>query len=707
MKKFIIVVILFLSYSLNATNVYYFQDNDSTTNRNDTSAIKNQKTLNELIVTEKRFTNENGVYGFDVEKVKPIVNIMGETDVVRFVTTLPGISSGMEGGLSYFVRGGNNGNNRIELDNVPVYGSTHFFGLVSSFQSEYISSVDFHTSNFPITSGNFTSSLMQIKSIKPDSIKYHGSLSVSPYILGLSSNGKINNKLGYVVGGRYSLLGLEYNLLQKLIKTETNVDLKTDVGDIFVKMTYDLNKNNQFYLEGYYSNDYLSVWVESMELILNWNNSFINFDWNYLISPYLKLHSFAYIDNYFSAQGQKNTDEYRELKIKSQIQEVNLQSELYYNYHSWKIISGIKTKYNHYMPAAENILSGKDNQNTFNDTYNSKLIDLFCSSTYTFHSYDFSIGVKQGFYKSGTYFTNPLELKLNTFWKIDKHSSLYAGYDYLTQNQHTLEGLPLGWSIDLIVPASIKLPVEKSRQLYIGHNTHYEKISSSFGVFYKTMDNLVSYKNPSNLFGVQNSDWQDQISVGKGKSYGLEVYLEKHGEWWNGSLSYTLSNTTRQFNEINDGKVFPFKFDRRHILNANSKVQVYKNSKKKSFRFINLSISYSTGNHATVQQGWYEGVDNPYWSSFSSGDISGSMNTNMYNKRLMASVNGYTLPDYFRIDIGYSSIKKAKKNTSEFYVGIYNVLNRHNPYLIFYDDNQWKQFSLLPIIPTISYKISF
>ena len=73
----------------------------------------------------------------------------------------------------------------------------------------------------------------------------------------------------------------------------------------------------------------------------------------------------------------------------------------------------------------------------------------------------------------------------------------------------------------------------------------------------------------------------------------------------------------------------------------------------------------------------------------------------------MSSVNGYTLPDYFRIDLGYSSIKKAKKNTSEFYVGIYNVLNRHNPYLIFYDDNQWKQFSLLPIIPTISYKISF
>lgn len=707
MRRIIITVIVFVSYPLNASNVCSFQNNDTIINNRDTSVIKTQKTLNEVTVTERRFKLGNGVYGFDLEKVKPIVNIMGETDVVRYVTTLPGVSSGMEGGLAYFVHGGNNGNNRIELDNVPIYGNTHFFGLVSSFQSDYIYSVDFHISNFPVTSGNFTSSLMEIKSINPDTTKHHGSLSISPYILGVSSNGKISNKLGYVVGGRYSLLGAEYNLLKKNISTDNDVDLKIDVGDIFMKMTYDLNKNNHFFIEGYYSNDYLSVGVESTQLILNWNNSFINLDWNYLISSYFKLHTFAYVNNYFSAQGQKNIDEYRELKLKSQIQEVNLQSELYYNNKNWKIISGIQTKYDHYIPAAENLLSGENKLNSFNDNYNSMFVDLFCSSTYTFNSIDFSLGAKQGLYKSDTYAAYPFELKLNTLWKLNAHNSLNVGYDYLTQNQHTLEGLPMGWSIDLIVPASIAFPVEKSQQFYIGHNTQFKWISTSIGVFYKMMDNLVSYKNPFNLFGVQNSNWQDQIAVGKGKSYGLEIYLEKHGEWWNGSLSYTLSNTTRQFNEINDGKVFPFKFDRGHILNVNSKVQLYKNPKKKSFRYINLSISYSTGNHATVQQGWYEGVENPYWNNFSSGDITSSMNRDMYNKRLMSSVNGYTLPEYFRIDLGYSSIRKYKKLMSEFYIGVYNILNRHNPYLIFYDDNQWKQFSLLPIIPTISYKISF
>lgn len=152
-------------------------------------------------------------------------------------------------------------------------------------------------------------------------------------------------------------------------------------------------------------------------------------------------------------------------------------------------------------------------------------------------------------------------------------------------------------------------------------------------------------------------------------------------------------------------KEFPFKFDRRHILNLNA--QFITKKKKNSEQNFNFALAYSSGHKETIPIGMYKGELPPNWDIMNGSAINMLMYENAYSRQLMSAVNNFCLPDYFRIDIGYTFIKIHKKSTSEFTIGVYNVLNKKNPYLIFYQKDRWKQLSILPIIPSIQWNLSF
>jgi hypothetical protein len=129
--------------------------------------------------------------------------------------------------------------------------------------------------------------------------------------------------------------------------------------------------------------------------------------------------------------------------------------------------------------------------------------------------------------------------------------------------------------------------------------------------------------------------------------------------------------------------------------------------KKEKEQHMNFALSYTSGNKATLQTGVYKGTPLPYWDLVYCGFVNTTMEENIYYRQLMSNVNDYTMPDYFRIDIGYSFLKLKKQTTNELTVGLYNVLNRKNPYLIFHQDYSWKVLSIFPILPSVEWKISF
>ena len=172
---------------------------------------------------------------------------------------------------------------------------------------------------------------------------------------------------------------------------------------------------------------------------------------------------------------------------------------------------------------------------------------------------------------------------------------------------------------------------------------------------------------------------------------GAEFLYEKEGDILGYKISYTLSKTDRVFPDVNEGNPFPAKFDRRHILNVQASWTIVKDERKE----IGLTGLY------TFQSGHWETVAAGEYTAFLPFGHTLSID-------YFTSTNNYRMPDYQRIDIGVYT-KWGTKAQNSLNIGIFNLLNRHNPFTITYDDESgdWRQVSLLPIMPSISYSVEF
>jgi len=667
--------------------------------------------LKPVEVITDRLASKNNEYKFNPQNVKPIITIMGETDIMRYIGTLPGVSQGIDGGMAYYVRGGNNSNNIVELDKVPVYGSTHLFGLFSTFNSDIIESATFKMGSIPSNSGDFLSAITQVKTITPDSMIYRGNFNISPFMLGASLNGFLpKSKVSFVVSGRLSLLKPEISLIKSITKMEA--DINPQIGDLFLKLGYKLNSKHAFDLGGYYSNDYLAfLFRNETNIELNWNNRNLRFNWNYDYSPKLKFSTVAYLSQFKSSQRQRyyNTATSGELesdlRIQTALNEQAVKSEACYKIHNWDFVVGANAKFRRFSPAAKKILVGKSETNAFDKSYSTQLFTLYGDATFRCSNFKINIGTRQNYYIAQGIKKYMADIRADFVYKMTELSGVEISYDLMSQTHHIVEGLPMGWSVDLMIPSYDNYVPEVSNQLYTGGYLSNRFFTASAGIYFKKLRNLIGYINSTNIFGVQNTEWKEEITTGEGLSYGLEVRLEKRIEKWNGNLSYTLSKTTRRYENVNNNEWYPFKFDRRHIINFNSQLQTVKNNNKEQFLMSN--ISYTSGHLTTLPLSVYEGEGLPYWNLIGSNYRNYLMDENSYSRQKLSDINDYRLSDYLRIDLGYTFKKTHKKHTTELTLGIFNVLNKKNPYLMFYNNGTWKQLSLFPIIPSIKWNISF
>jgi len=678
----------------------------------------NSHSLETITVLGTTNVRRNNTYSFSLKEVKPLVSVVGETDVLRYIGTLPGVSQGMEGGLGFFVRGSNTGNNRIELDDVPVYGSDHLFGLFSTIPSEVVDQVTFRNGKLPAISGDFLSSLVKIATIQPDAAKYRGNLSVSPFMAGLSVNGPlIKNRLSFQAAGRISLLRPEIQLIKAM--TDMEGDVLPEVADLYVKVHYQVNHRHAVNLSHYYSNDYFKYrHVEESRLESssntveeNWGNKIVRLSWNWKIKESMQLNTMVYYNYFASGQRQRTTSngqQTNELRLQTLLQEWAAQSAWSYRTNDLIAGAGLQAKSQQIRPAAEKVYVGEassENHYSFNPDYFAKMCSGYADLEYKYKRFTPSIGYRINYYfiENQRILDNNLRLALAV--ELSKETGLEISYDQLSQFHHIVEGLPTGWSLDLILPSTPLYKPEKARQYYAGGFWSNKQALLSAGVYYKNMDNLTSYKNASNIFGVQNANWMDEVVTGKGESYGLELRAEKREERWNAAASYTLSKTDRLFADINQDKKFPFKFDRRHILNLTG--QVLTRKRESSNQQLNMMLAFSSGHHITLPIAMYQGIEPPYWRQQSVIYVPPKEEENALYRQLMSGTNEYLLPSYLRVDISYSFLRIGKRFTHEFVIGIFNVLNRHNPYLIFYEDDRWKQLSIFPILPSVKWSLSF
>jgi hypothetical protein len=273
----------------------------------------------------------------------------------------------------------------------------------------------------------------------------------------------------------------------------------------------------------------------------------------------------------------------------------------------------------------------------------------------------------------------------------------------MTQFIHLLTNAGLGLPTDLWVPSTSRVKPQQANQWALGIAKTYKAVYEiSLEGYYKTMQNLIEYKDGSSFADIE-TDWQDKVAVnGKGESFGAELLLQKKKGKISGWVGYTLSWTNRQFDELNFGKWYPYKYDRRHDLSV---ALTHTWNERMDF---SMAWVFGTGNAFTLPKAKY--IGQPTYSSYyyiGSGTYNTQYDVNHYGER-----NDYRMKSYHRLDISFSFWKNTKWGQRKWTIGAYNVYNRRNPFYIDLGSDKkghpkFYQYSLFPIIPSISYSFKF
>lgn len=663
-----------------------------------------------IVVSDRMMDRDAGTRIVSIPELRTMVAATGEADIVKYIQTLPGVSTGAEGSSAIYVRGGNIGSNLTTLDGVPLYGGSHLLGLTGVYPSDIISEAGFRVGGFRGDESNITASHICLRTADGSFIKPSGSISASTFLLsGTVSMPLVRGRVSLIGSLRTSPLGPEFRAIQSVVggALDSLSRPRAAVCDGFAKVKWLMDPDNSLSFSVFGSQDAYSYrYGGDSDESLGWNNLIANVRHEGTIGVGWSVEDGVAYNRFYSQQGI-----IRDLSgTLNNIAIVNSLNELTADAVFSRFVSGacsirfgMKERFAWFNPGTSSTFKG-DGLWTPLDSPRTDHIS-HCSIT-TLHG--------QLDLKAGDRLTMMASAKLNIHaaddaedpswkWRADPEAGILAKLkisewleaeataDWTAQYYHTLEGVPLGWSVDLLVPAGTGRPPEKAMQFYAGLLSAFGHHRITVGAYGKRMRNLVYFSDASQLFSPAIAGWSHNIKVGTGTSKGVEFLYEMDGDRLDWRVAYTLSKTDRRFEELNHrGVPFPAKFDRRHILNATASLSVSDNTR----RSVSLTGLF------TLQSG--------HWETVAAGEYPAlTFFGQEYSLDYFSFINNYRMPAYIRLDLG-CSFKFKTRHAQELNVGIYNVLNRHNPFSIIYDDrsHEWRQVSLLPVMPSFNYRIS-
>lgn len=651
-------------------------------------------------------------YRIDPVKTRRVVSPLGSGDAIKYIQTLPGVAMGGEGGSAIYVRGGNMGSNLMTLDGMPLYGISHLLGFTTVYPGEVIGETEFHAGGFSSEEGNLTASHIRLQTKTGDFSSMHGEGSLTPFLASGSISAPIvKNKVSVLGSLRVSPIGLEYKAARGMINRYQDVlqDFGATVGDAFGKVTWKADPRNDLSLSLFGSLDrYGFVLGENSTDGMGWSNALANLSWDTRsILAFDKLHTALSYNHHAGYQEQETVldGSYNRYQLRSTLQEVTLLSTATKSWGRWTSQFGVKVRGARFNPGSSRRFDGS----SYKDAEVSPLVDSYMNTVLsTLHgqmeytvperfllrfalrgnAYSYGVGGVGG--QSGWLF-HP-EGSLTARVHLVRQFGVEATADALTQYYHTLEGIPLGMSIDMVVPSDATNPPEQALQGYAGVFGGFGAHTFRAGGFYKLMRNLVYYGDATQFFSSAQSGWHENISIGEGTSYGAEFLYEKDGDILSWRASYTWSKTDRLFPDLNHGRRFPAKYDRRHIANASLDWTILQ---RESLTLgFNTLFTYQSGSWDTLQDGALPGffIGQKEWLSLP----------------MISALNNYELPAYIRWDAALHLDIKGRRAGHEVGLGVYNLLNRHNPFMLRYnpDTHAWNLISLLPIMPSLSWRIT-
>ena len=698
--------------------------------------------LGEVVVEATRATvsarsPQMSVVELPVQQIKSIPTLFGEADVLKAIQLLPGVQNGSEGSAGMYVRGGGPDENLLLLDGVPVYNVNHALGFFSVFNPDALKNVTLYKGSFPAHFGGRLSSVVDIRMKEGDMQKYHGNVSIGLISSKLNVEGPIvKDKLSFNLSFRrtYSDLLLKPALwIARRNNPETG---KLKVGyyfyDFNAKLNWKISDKDRLFLSYYIGDDaiYFGVkyrdydysdinYSDYMGLNWKWGNKVAALRWNHVMSQQLFMDASVNYTQYRHNLGMEMTNEYTytptnqtnkdefNMVYKSGINDLTAKLDFDYTpLPNHEIRFGGNYTYHMFRPEVQSAKMIAGNEVEIDTVTGSSNVYAHETALYAEDNMTFGdiFRVNAGLHYSTftvegkTY--HSVQPRISTSVMLASNLSLKAGYAYMTQYVHLLSNSSLSLPTDLWVPVTAKILPMNAHQVSLGAFYELPRLFDiSIEGYYKIMDNLLEYKDGASFFG-SSETWENKVCLGKGWAYGVEFLVQRSFGKTTGWVGYTWAHAKRKFDregmEINGGKEFPAKYDRRHDLSIT--VQ-----HKFSERFdLSGTWVFSSGNCGTLGTQVYEGMMDEW----------GYISTIHALER-----NNFRLGIYHRLDLSVNFHRKGRFGTSTWNISVYNTYNHNNPFIV-YTDYKWDseanserkvlmQASIFPIIPSLSYSFKF
>lgn len=666
-------------------------------------------------------TAMTGVEEINIEEIKNIPLVLGERDILKVATTLPGISTAGEGSAGYNVRGGRADQNLILLDDAVIYNPSHFFGIFSGINPFTSGEVNIYKGSIPAEFGGRLSSVFEISTKDANLEQFAGEASVGPVTSNIALEiPVIKEKSGILVGARSTYS----NWILRSLDDESLQDSKASFYDIVAKYNHIINDRSEIETTAYFSHDNFSITSDST---YSYNNRLFSVRYNRELndknrgSLILSNSGYRFNIDYESDFSNNFTSVY-------DLNETEIKLNMDYSHSSQHQFSyGIASKLYLINPGTIEPLGSSSIVDPFSIPREKGLESaIFIADDYKINDrFLVNAGIRYSFYAAlgeGTVnvyepglpreestvrgteeydnfevmetYGGP-ELRLSARYFLLPTLSAKVSYNNTYQYIHTLTNNTTMSPTDTYKLSGVHIEPQRANQFSAGLYKNFQQNMYELSVegFYKNMDNMMDFKVGADLF--LNQDIETEVLQGQGKSYGGEFLLKKTKGKLNGWIGYSYTRSLIKLDSefsserINNGEYFPSNFDKPHDLSV---IANYKLTKRFSF---SANFIYQTGRPVTYPIGKY---------NFNGAEYV------FYSDR-----NKYRIPDYYRLDLSFNvegNHRNDKIAHSFWNISIYNVLGRNNPYSVFFvtDEGEVKAFqsSIFAIpIPTITYNIKF
>jgi hypothetical protein len=659
-----------------------------------------------------------GVESLDIKTVKRLPVLLGEADVVKSLTLLPGVTTVGEGAAGFNVRGGSVGENLILQDGAELFNSSHLFGFFSAFNPDLVEDLTLYKGGgIEADKGGRLSSVLDVHMRGGDKEKIQGKGGLGSLMGRFSMEGPIiKEKSSFSFGGRTTYSDW-------LLKQYDDLDLqrsKAGFSDFNLKISSAISAKDNLDVSAYVSEDYFKL---ASDTLFTYGTRLASLKWGHSFSDKFFSSTTASMGNYHSnIEDEAGTNQFI---MKSQIDYASLSQEFVYSQvenHEIKFgAKGIRYQISQgdLIPNENSInvtevhipqQTGIESAFYVSDAW--RVSDNLSVSAGLRYSMFNNIGEGEvNVYQEGVPMTEEsvintisygkgesiqsyggLEPRINLRFSLNSSSSIKGGYNRLRQYMHLVSNTAAVTPVDLWQMSNTHVRPAISDQFTIGYfkNFNDDEIEASVEAYYKTTTDILDYKGGAKL--LLNNYLEADLLQGEGRARGIEFSIKKKVGQTTGWISYTYARTEiRAVSEfpqesVNGGNYYPANYDKPHNI---SMVMTQKLSKRVTF---NANFLYSTGRPITIPSSVYR-----------IGPFRGFPN---FSRR-----NEFRIPDYHRLDVSLTfdqGFKKERKVKSQWNFSIYNLYGRKNAYSIYFTDNSRAyKLAVLGFVPSISYNFIF